>query len=202
MLFDSQLDDPCSHLASTGRLDMVRTIISSFQIAFSEIEFRSAFGTNAINTQAVVLNQRRFVFIYGGLAFHPHIGASALSFALLHEVGHHLAVGCRLPWDPRLACECVADAWALSVGMETLSKATDFRIDFQQTVKDFDRVAHEPARPPQRDEPTCWSMAWSERRKTILAKRATVDLPTCPLAGIILGGFAGTEGRRHGRIAT
>jgi hypothetical protein len=90
--------------------------LNSFRLTFRELRFELDAKNNAVNAQALVLRAGRIVRLYGGLAFHPKVGEQLLTFVLLHETGHHLSSGCRLPWDQRLACECASDHWAVTEG--------------------------------------------------------------------------------------
>ena len=79
---------------------------------FPDLTFQVLLDSSMINAMALRLHDKRNVTICGGLALHPRLATNSLTFILLHETGHHLAEGCRLPRDPALACECAADHWA------------------------------------------------------------------------------------------
>src|SRR5579859_3429282 len=96
------------------RISGVMSLIQLFNTQFPKVLYELVQKPMLVNAQALVVRGQRIVKLFGGLALHPLIERDALMFALLHETGHHLAEGPRLPWNPFLACECQADLWARS----------------------------------------------------------------------------------------
>lgn len=191
MLFNRSASTPPRQ--SKARRKAVGALIDDFGTAFPAIEFRLAQVSKVINAQATLFGESRAVLLYGGLAFHPRIGIDGLCFALLHETGHHLASGGRLPWDPRLACECAADAWAATTGAGKLLEKTGRDFDLKLALNELallevsegsgDGHCHEEKRAAG-ESAACWSKSWRARQKGILAKRAVPH--DCPLAAIVL----------------
>ncbi len=111
-----QLRELATMETSARRWALIESLIAAFQTTFTKLNFQLIAASATVNAQAIVLEQSPCVRIYGGLAFHPLLGSDAITFALLHETGHHLAVGCRQPWNPSIACECLADQYAVNEG--------------------------------------------------------------------------------------
>lgn len=162
--------------------------MSSFRVTFQELEFELNADNTMVNAQASTLHGRRCVRIYGGLAFHPLVGRQLLIFILLHETGHHLAHGIRLPWDPRLACECVSDHWAVTQGAAALRASSGTRLVLSSAIRQMDLFFEH-----QRhldilaavDRGECWAFAWSKRKRSLTTKQQ-VRNPVCPLTKFVL----------------
>lgn len=184
MLFQTILDVDIGKTAPKARERAVLDLLTCFNRQFPQISYELVTSPMLLNAQALVLRGRRVVKIYGGLAFHPRLDLNVLAFALLHETGHHLADGSRLPWNPFLACECQADQWALRNG--ALSTLT--RIDFDKALADLDAVLNEQVDPgPHRTDVAfrsnheCWGSDWRKRRKSLLANATLALDHACPL---------------------
>ena len=118
------------------RADAVAKLIERFSQQFPQISYQLVASPMLINAQALVLCGRRIVKLYGGLAFHSLVDVDALAFVLLHETGHHLAGGARLPWNPFLACECQADVWARAQAVSEASGCTfNLQKDTPRTIE-------------------------------------------------------------------
>jgi len=191
-----QLRDLATMQTSAQRWALVESLIAAFQTAFGGLNFQLIAASPTINAQAIVLGQSPCVRIYGGLAFHPLLGSDAITFALLHETGHHLAVGCRQPWNPWIACECVADQWAANEGSEILERTTGHGLNARRALESLEAVVDDCVcyRKDQLDEPdaplqdprACWALSWSKRKQSILLKRMSQVQSVCPLADLVL----------------
>lgn len=170
---------------SRKRRSLLSAILASFARAFPGLTFQLVADSPVTNAQAVVLHRRRYVCLYGGLAFNPSAGQDAITFTLLHETGHHLARGCRLPWDPRLACECVADHWAVTQGINVLRTRGGTRITLAAAIRELNVIFAERINGRARRAITngdgCWALQWSARRRNVLARRRPGEAG-CPLA--------------------
>ncbi len=130
MLFDNLLPDKQSLQGiNPDRRKLLDVIVADFQKTFAELTFELRLDFRVINAQAIRLGERRCVLIYGGLALHPKLGEDALTFAFLHEVGHHLAEGSRSPYYKPLACECASDVWAITQGAALLQQRSGRRLN-------------------------------------------------------------------------
>jgi hypothetical protein len=85
------------------RLALLDMILFDFRTAFPELHFELRLDRRVINAQAILLDGKRCVLIYGGLGLHPKLAENSLTFVFLHETGHHLAAGPRLPFNLSLA---------------------------------------------------------------------------------------------------
>jgi hypothetical protein len=123
MIFEQSCCKLESQDRTAERRAIVEEIIGNCQKKFPTLNYRILDRLTAINAQASIFNDVRFVDLFGGFAYHPEVGHDALVFVLLHETGHHLSQGCRLPWMPKLACDCAADFWAITEGQAELQKS-------------------------------------------------------------------------------
>ena len=188
VLDEARLADMSILRRSKRRQALLDRIMTSFRLTFQELKFELDADNTIINAQALTFHGRRYVRIYGGLAFHPLVGRQLLIFILLHETGHHLAHGNRLPWDPRLACECVSDHWAVTQGAAALRASDGTRLILGSAIRQmdlfFDHQRHLDILSTI-DRRECWAFNWSKRKRS-LATKQQVGKPLCPLAKIVL----------------
>jgi hypothetical protein len=185
MIFDQPRQPMEQQDRSAERLSSLTKLIAIFEASFSSVHYRILESVSAVNAQASFANGRHLVDIFGGLAFHPVIGRDGLVFTLLHETGHHLSTGCKLPWAP-LACECSADKWAATDGRKALAaNGGIFRLEaaLQQIEHAVGPAARKtPSKAAARTR--CWSMNWQKRKQVLLGGRAAVLL-TCEISSAI-----------------
>jgi hypothetical protein len=185
MLFAEQLSlSELSLRENPERQALVRNLLDCFRQTFPTIEFTLVSEFGFLNAQALLLGSRRHVKLYGGLAFHNRLAKDALAFGLLHETGHHLAVGPRLNWNPWLACECVSDLWAVNEGAAALCKQTGYSVDVVKAIGELDQVIGMPARRGRSS--TCWALSWLDRRTSILKMGAEGERKECPLGELMM----------------
>jgi hypothetical protein len=183
MIFDQPQQPVEVQDRSAQRLSSLTRLIAIFEASFSSVQYRILESISAVNAQASFANGRHLVDIFGGLAFHPAIRHDGLVFTLLHETGHHLSAGCKLPWAP-LACECAADKWATTDGRKTLAASGgNFRLE--AALEQIERAVGPQGRIPSKAARTnCWSMNWPKRKRALLSGRAIV-LQTCEISSAI-----------------
>src|SRR5438105_7032660 len=161
MIFDQPRQPLELQDRSARRLACLAKLIAIFEASFASVRYRVLQSISTVNAQASVANGEPRVDIFGGLAFHPLIRHDGLVFTLLHETGHHLGTGCKLPWAP-LACDCSADCWAATDGRKALrANGASFRLEAAL------RQIESAARPQQQRlslrrtvRTNCWSMNW------------------------------------------
>jgi hypothetical protein len=188
MLFSSQASTSAQD-TSIGRQLLLADLLVVFRNAFPNIRYQIIPELNLLNGQALILRAERLVRLYGGMALHPAMGRDGLAFALLHETGHHLAAGARLPWNPLLACECLADCWALNSGLKMVADSSGWTVSILEALSEIDGLlADEPdiSRKRNGDPNACWARHWSDRRAAILAGRSTPAGRTCRLNNEVL----------------
>jgi hypothetical protein len=181
MIFDQPQQPMERQDRSARRLSSLSKLISIFELSFSSVQYRVLESISAVNAQASFSNGRRLVDIFGGLAFHPMIRHDGLAFTLLHETGHHLSTGCRLPWAP-LACECSADRWATTDGCEALA-ANGGSLRLEAALRQIE-LAVQPETRKTAARTRCWSMNWQKRRQALLDGQAMI-LKTCKISSAI-----------------
>ena len=119
------------------------------------------------------------------MALHPSLGDNSLCFVFLHEAGHHLAVGERLPFNLSLACDCVSDHWAAGEGAEILHRKSGRRLQIVKALSELDllmNAGQEPElRRPEEGFSNCWNHNWSRRRNALEAPRARSPNRICEL---------------------
>jgi hypothetical protein len=168
------------------RRTLLEDLFRQFRLSFPQIEFQLIAASKIVNAQAVNL-EKKCVRLYGGMAFHPRLAADGIAFVLLHETGHHLAPGCRLPWDPRLACECAADRWAADEGGAALLERAGRRVDLQAAFRELAPLLKTPSRRCRGGDGSaakrgaCWAQSWASRRRNLLARQKLAE-SVCPLA--------------------
>jgi hypothetical protein len=187
----------CDHLSNqevleakkTNREDLLEELLIDFRKTFPDLTFELQLDFSIINAQALRLGNNRLVTVYGGLALHPSLGLDGLTLIVLHEVGHHLAEGCRSKRDPSLACECVADHWAVTTGMANLCLKTDRSLQMQVAVEELDQVMG--PRQPSKGEYSktikrsgCWAGGWSSRRQALLVRERSPQATGCCISYI------------------
>jgi len=178
MLFCDRLSqEQLFEAKASGRENLLETLLADFRKAFPELTFELQLDFRIINAQALKLEDRCIVSVYGGLALHPRLGANSLAFILLHEAGHHLAEGCRSRRDPSLACECAADHWAVTVGTDKLLQKSGRHLQMRIALEELNQVMTPPRQPSQAkytgsgSTSGCWAQRWSSRHRA-LVKRA------------------------------
>lgn len=185
MLNASSLPATVSLCYTEDRRRTVEALISEFRAIFPKIEYEIDTKTRIVNAQAFTLGGRRCVRLYGGLVLHPLANADALFFTLLHETGHHCARGQRFAGDPYLACDCLADKWALGPGAKMLRRHSGRVLNLATAFSSLDaiftsidvRVVVASRRRLQQPQ-ACWAKFW-ETRKFWLNDSNTLE-PTGP----------------------
>jgi hypothetical protein len=173
MLFSNFL--PREAIAEPERSGLIGKLLVDFRKAFPDLHFELRLDRKVINAQAILLQGTRTVLIYGGIALHPKLGEQSLTFVFLHEAGHHLGVGPRLPFNPSLACDCVADSWAAQEGAETLLQKTGRRLEIGKAIAELDLLMADDQNHgmalPEMHQSSCWSKAWAQRRNALTSPR-------------------------------
>lgn len=189
MLNAFALPDDVALCGSESRGRMLEVLVSEFRTAFAGIEYEVDTQTRVVNAQAFSLGDSRFVRLYGGFAFHPLVSEDALVFTLLHETGHHRARGRRFAGDPRLACDCLADKWAVGVGARALRRCSGRIMNLLSALDSLDammvsigvgagHVSTDSTRRPQRPQ-ACWSGFWPARKSRLGSDNAPVPTGSC-----------------------
>lgn len=177
MLFGDLLaEDEARRAAGPERRAFLEAIVADFRTAFADIRYELRLEFRIINAQAYTLGSERYVIIYGGLGNHPEVGADCLAFVLLHETGHHLARGRRLPYCRSLACECESDHWAVTKGADLLERKSGRRFRVRRAVEELSRIVdkgggHQACWDGGISE-TCWNSHWSQRWRAVVEKAA------------------------------
>ncbi|MGY4178431.1 hypothetical protein ACVIHH_003722 [Bradyrhizobium sp. USDA 4518] len=186
--FDSRKDD------TVERCSLLSELLAAFQSSFPTIRYELFPELNLVNAQALLLRDQRVVRLYGGVALHPALGRDGLAFVLLHETGHHLAEGARYPWNPLIACECVADSWALRSGRVLLGNSVGWTLDVRKAAEEISSLYSSrtditpcSSHAGVNDRRTCWAKSWHDRRESILTDRSIPFVHTCPLDDEVLG---------------
>jgi hypothetical protein len=181
MLFSNFLpsvDDP-----DPLRLALIDAILLDCKKAFPDLHFELRLDRRIINAQSILLDEKRCVLIYGGIGLHPALGEEGLTFVFLHEAGHHLAPGPRLPFNLCLACDCVADRWATGEGAEILERNSGRRLKIDKALTELDRLMNDA--PDQlhqsREISNCWNLTWAKRRDALRTAPSLLPHERCEL---------------------
>jgi hypothetical protein len=107
---------------SGARRALLDQLVAISRKAFPDVEVLIHEASPSFNAQAFCIGRQKTVALFGGLAFNRHIGSDGLLFAILHEIGHHLAPGPRMTVTSRLSCDCAADRWVITEGQRAFSR--------------------------------------------------------------------------------
>ncbi|WP_244070206.1 hypothetical protein [Bradyrhizobium sp. Ce-3] len=169
MLFSNFL--PLDRGLAGERSAVLSAITADFQTAFPGLRFELRLDCRVINAQAIVLDGKPSVLVYGGLALHPTLAEASLTFVFLHEAGHHLGTGPRSPYNVTLACDCIADQWATTQGAQTLLRNTGRRLQIEQALDELHCLMSESeAAGPSSSQNVplpCWNRCWLRRRQAL-----------------------------------
>jgi hypothetical protein len=187
MLNAFALPDDIALCGSPIRAGMLNVLVGEFRATFAGIDYEVDTQTRIVNAQAFGVAGKRVVRIYGGLAFHPLMNQDALVFTLLHETGHHQARGRRLAGDPRIACDCLADGWALGAGAKKLRRAAGRTIDLGLALESLDAVIasmgnqarHASTGARALNRGLCWTGCWNSRKSRLTAGEAAAPAGPC-----------------------
>jgi hypothetical protein len=185
MLFCDRLSEQeVLEAKAANREGLLEMLLNDFRKAFPDLAFELQLDFTIINAQALNLRDKPVVTIYGGLALHPRLGAESLTFILLHEVGHHLAEGCRSGRDPSLACECASDYWAVTVGTDALLQKSGRHLRIRVALEELNQVMS-PRQPPKgrytkrTSTSGCWARGWSVRCRALLQRAQSPTIAGC-----------------------
>lgn len=176
MLFCDRLSEQeVLEAKAANRESILEVLLNDFRKAFPDLTFGLQLDFPIINAQAFALEDKRIVTIYGGLALHPRLGAESLTLIILHEVGHHLAEGCRSRRDPSLACECASDYWAVTVGTATLLQKSGRHLRMRVAIEELNQVMspRQPSKDRYIKRPStsgCWARGWSLRSRALFER--------------------------------
>jgi hypothetical protein len=171
MLFSDRLSEINSDPAfQKSRHKLVSCLLARFAESFPTVTFQPELSLRIINAQAVTATAGRLVKLYGGLAFHPSLDFHSLTLILLHEVGHHLSPGCRSPFDVTLACECEADHWSVTEGLDALNVASSRPLKVHEAIERLDQVFSWVEDETEKRLSKCWSARWPARKEALLKK--------------------------------
>jgi hypothetical protein len=171
------------------RCALLGEILGDFRRAFPALTFEADDSSSTVNAQAIMRGVTRLVRIYGGLAYHTHIGSDGLVFALLHETGHHLGSGGRLASSNELGCECAADRWALTKGCGRLKQQTGRTFVPERAISSLEMISGPtssiagcvPA--GSKSHPRiCWATDWSRRKRILTQSNPMPAIPRCYLS--------------------
>jgi hypothetical protein len=171
------------------RCALLGEILADFRRAFPNLIFEVDDSSSTVNAQAIMRGGTRLVRIYGGLAYHAHIGGDGLVFALLHETGHHLCSGGRLASSSELGCECAADRWALTKGRSRLKQQTGRTFVTERAISSLEMISGltasiasgVPAGNKNRPR-ICWATEWSRRKRILDQSNPMPTIPRCYLS--------------------
>lgn len=173
------------------RLVLLDKVLLDFRTAFPDLHFELRLDRRVINAQAILLDGKRCVLIYGGLGLHPNLAENSLTFVFLHETGHHLAAGPRLPFNLSLACDCEADRWAVEEGADILRRKSGRQLHIGKALHELEclmSAGNEPERYRGERASGCWNHKWSQRKDALEKPEARSPNRICELMELRQGG--------------
>jgi hypothetical protein len=121
MLLGKRIENRLLHrLSDDGLRRRVEGVVQRFRIYFPQINYDILWPSRTCNAQAFVLDGKRYVRLYGGLARHKRMTVAGFAWVLAHETGHHVGGAPFHDLQPYLSCEERADQWARTVGLPRL----------------------------------------------------------------------------------
>ena len=188
MLNASTLPSQVALCGSESRARLLALLVSEFKLAFGNIEYEVDNQSRVVNAQAFVRGGSRFVRLYGGFALHPLVSVDSLVFTLLHETGHHRARGRRFAGNPKIACDCLADKWALTVGARTLRRCSGRSLNLCDALDSLNAVIG-PVEAATKQLPAwqrrsqrlhaCWGGCWPTRKLLLNSGNAPEPSGSC-----------------------
>lgn len=202
LFFEHKISDSAKVQSNGARHDETVRLINLMENVFGQIVFVFRPTIPIINAQALFLNGKRSVILFGGLAYNPSTNTDLLTFILLHEIGHHLGGGNRLPWNPFLACECSADRFAVGDGMALVKAVSGAEYSLNTAIQKLQGLitaSNDFATGSNfnnsngTDCQGCWATDW-RKRKQALSSCGVAEFSECPLAILTLKSMEGTNG--------
>ena len=144
--------------------------------AFPSVEVVIYEANSSFNAMAFSVGQQQIVTLFAGLAFNRHMGKDGLLFAILHEIGHHLAGGPRITRTSPLSCDCAADLWVIVEGQKAIASqgmALDVSValsEIEAAMSDLGSASHLVS--------GRYCFDWA-RRKFTLSSRSSAPLVQC-----------------------
>ncbi len=160
---------------SSERYALLKRLSEISRNLFPNIEVQIHEANPSFHAQAYVLDGRRIVTLLGGLAFHDCLKQDGLSFAILHEIGHHVAPGPRITATDSRSCDCAADCWAVNQGRRLFS-SRGMTLDIRSALNEIELALS--ALNPLSDLSSGRCSGWS-RRKAALTSRPVRQVVKC-----------------------
>jgi hypothetical protein len=98
----------------------VERLVDRFAAVYKAIKYEIIWSSSTCNAQAFLLDGRRHVRLYGGLARYRRLSAAGLAWIVAHETGHHMGGEPRDSYYFWLSAEKAADDWAATSGLESV----------------------------------------------------------------------------------
>jgi hypothetical protein len=185
MLFCDRLSEQeVLEAKAANRESMLKMLLDDFGKVFPDLTFELQLDFRIINAQAMRLQGKPTVIIYGGLALHPRLEVESLTFIILHEVGHHLAEGCRSARDRFLACECASDHWAVTVGTDVLLQKSGRHLRIRAALEELNQVMSprqlsKGMYTKRTSTAGCWARGWSLRSRALFERAQSPTITGC-----------------------
>ncbi len=160
--------------------------------AFPGVEVLIYEANPSFNAQALRVKGKRNVTLFGGLAFNRRLGKDGLLFAILHEIGHHLAPGPRITRTNTLSCDCAADRWAIGEGRDVVL-SHGLTLDIKSALNEIEAAMCELGGASNLTAER-WCFDWA-RRKITLTSPSLNPLSRCEYRIRLDNDLGGSNGR-------
>ena len=165
MLFGSLSPVTTGQDRSSERHALLKTLSGFAKEAFPTVEVLIYEASLLFNAMSFSIKGQQIVALYGGLAYNGRIGKDGLLFAVLHEIGHHLAPGPRITRTSTLSCDCAADRWVMLKGLDCVS-AHGLTLDIKTALSEIEAAMSELAsKSDLRAKRRCFD--WGRRKVTL-----------------------------------
>jgi hypothetical protein len=174
MLFGSLSPVTIGQDRSNERHALLNRLSGCSRKAFPTIEVLIYEANPSFNAQAFSFKGQQIVTLFGGLAFNSRIGKDGLLFAILHEIGHHLAPGPRITRTNPLSCDCAADRWVVLEGQYLIS-SQGLALDLKSALDEIEAAMSELGASDLKAERWCFD--WARRKITLTSLTSTFLTP-------------------------
>jgi hypothetical protein len=165
MLLGSLLPVKTEQDRSSERRALLDRLSDVSRKAFPGVEVLIYEASPSFNAQAFSVRGQRMVTLFGGLAFNTRLGKDGLLFAILHEIGHHLAPGPRITRTNTLSCDCAADRWAIGEGRDVVL-FHGMTLEIKSALNEIEAAISELGGASDLTA-GCWCFDWARRKITL-----------------------------------
>jgi hypothetical protein len=165
MLFGSLPPVTTGQDRSSERHALLNYLSDFSRKTFPTVEVLIYEASPSFNAKAFSVRGQQIVTLFGGLAYNSRIRKDGLLFAILHEIGHHLAPGPRITRTNTLSCDCAADRWVILEGLGLVS-SRGLTLDIKSALSEIEAAMSELGAASDLKAER-WCFDWARRKITL-----------------------------------